>query len=131
MPPRRVNVDGLDRLPAFSHATVAGDQVFVAGQLGTVPGTMTVSGDVGEQTTQALRNIEAILAECGCTFADAAKVNVYLTDMATFGEMNNAYLAVVGDDPPARITVGCAALALGAAVEIDCVAFAPAGDGPS
>jgi 2-iminobutanoate/2-iminopropanoate deaminase len=123
MPPRRVNVDGLDRLPAFSHATVAGDQVFVAGQLGTVPGTMTVSGGVGAQTTQALRNIEAILAECGCTFADVAKVNVYLTDMATFDEMNDAYLAVVGEDPPARITVGCAALALGAAVEIDCVAF--------
>jgi 2-iminobutanoate/2-iminopropanoate deaminase len=123
MPPRRVNVDGLDRLPAFSHATVAGDQVFVAGQLGTVPGTMTVSGGVGAQTTQALRNIEAILAECGCAFADVAKVNVYLTDMATFDEMNDAYLAVVGEDPPARITVGCAALALGAAVEIDCVAF--------
>jgi 2-iminobutanoate/2-iminopropanoate deaminase len=125
MPPRRVNVDGLDRLSAFSHATVAGDQVFVAGQLGTAPGTMTVSGGVGEQTTQALRNIEAILAACGCTFADVAKVNVYLTDMSAFDEMNAAYLAVLGDDPPARITIGCAALALSAAVEIDCVAFVP------
>lgn len=131
MPVRRVNVDGLGRLPAFSHATVAGDQVFVAGQLGTVPGTMTVSGGVGEQTAQALRNVEAILAACGCTFADVAKVNVYLTDMATFDEMNDAYLAVVGDDPPARITIGCAGLALGASVEIDCVAFRSRRDGPA
>src|SRR5919112_491321 len=102
MPVRRVNVDGLGRLPAFSHATVAGDQVYVAGQLGTVPGTMSVSGDVGGQTTQALRNIETILAAVGCTFDEVAKVNVYLTDMATFPEMNAAYVAVVGDDPPAR-----------------------------
>ena len=53
------------------------------------------------------------------------KVNVFLTDLSTFGEMNEAYLAVLGDDPPARITVGCSALALGAAVEIDCVAYRP------
>ena len=48
-------------------------------------------------------------------------------DMDTYAEMNAAYLAVIGDDPPARITVGRAALALGAAVEIDAVAYvAPA-----
>jgi enamine deaminase RidA (YjgF/YER057c/UK114 family) len=41
--------------------------------------------------------------------------------------MNDAYLSVLGEDPPARITVGCTALALGAAVELDCVAFLPAG----
>jgi len=54
-----------------------------------------------------------------------AKVNVYLTDMAAFAAMNEAYSSVFGDDPPARITVGCTALALGASVEMDCVAFIP------
>ena len=54
-----------------------------------------------------------------------AKVNVYLTDMASFGEMNQAYLTFFESDPPARITIGCAGLALGAAVEIDCVAVRP------
>jgi 2-iminobutanoate/2-iminopropanoate deaminase len=58
-----------------------------------------------------------------------AKVNVYLTDMTTFSEMNEAYLGVFGSEPPARITVGCSALALGAAVEMDCVAFLPDSDG--
>jgi 2-iminobutanoate/2-iminopropanoate deaminase len=81
-----------------------------------------VEGGAGPETTQALRNIEAILADCGCALRDIAKANVYLTDMATFAEMNVAYLKVVGDDPPARITVGCNGLALGAAVEIDCIA---------
>jgi enamine deaminase RidA (YjgF/YER057c/UK114 family) len=51
------------------------------------------------------------------------KVNVFVADMKTFPEMNSAYLSVMGADPPARITVGRAELALGAAVEIDCVAY--------
>ena len=86
-----------------------------------------VPGGTGPQTAQALRNIEQILRACGATLADLVKVNVYLADMDTYAEMNAAYLAVIGDDPPARITVGRAALALGAAVEIDAVAYvAPA-----
>lgn len=126
---RRINVPGVARLPAFAHASVAGDQVFVSGVLGTRPGSMElVDGGVGPQTTQALRNIEVILGACGCGLADVAKVNVYLVDMGGFAEMNAAYLEVVGEDPPARITVGCAGLALGAALEIDCVAFLPGED---
>ena len=50
-------------------------------------------------------------------------MNVYLTDMDLFAEMNDAYLGVFGSDPPARITVGCTQLALGAIVEMDCTAF--------
>jgi 2-iminobutanoate/2-iminopropanoate deaminase len=123
---RKINVDGVERLPAFSHATVAGDQVFVSGMLGAQAETLDlVPGGVAAQTTQALRNIETVLAACGCGLADVAKVNVYLTDMAGFDAMNEVYLGVFGTEPPARITVGCAALALDAAVEIDCVAFRP------
>jgi 2-iminobutanoate/2-iminopropanoate deaminase len=123
---RRVNVADVARLPAFSHATIAGDQVFVAGMLGAAPGVLElVEGGTGPQTIQALRNTETILRACGCELADVAKVNVYLADMATFGEMNEAYVSVFGSEPPARITVGCNGLALGAAVELDCVAFLP------
>ena len=53
-------------------------------------------------------------------------MNVFVTDMTQFADMNRAYLEFFGEDPPARITVGCAALALGALVEIDCVAYKPA-----
>jgi 2-iminobutanoate/2-iminopropanoate deaminase len=133
---RKINVPGVARLPAFCHASIAGDQVFVSGVLGARPGTMELTdGGTGAQTAQALRNIGTILAACGCTLADVAKVNVYLTDMTAFGEMNEAYLEAFGSEPPARITVGCSALALGAAVEMDCVAFLPdpdasAGDMP-
>jgi reactive intermediate/imine deaminase len=125
---RKVVVPGVGRLAAFSHATVVGGQVLVSGILGTVGDSLDlVEGGIGPQTTQVLRNIETVLAACGCTLADVAKVNVYVTDMTRFPEMNEAYVAVMGDDPPARITVGCSALALGALVEMDCVAFRPEG----
>jgi 2-iminobutanoate/2-iminopropanoate deaminase len=118
-----VNVEGVGRLPAFSQAVVAGDQIYVAGTLGT-DGEELVPGGVGPETTQILKNIEQILAGCGATLDDVVKCGVFLTDMSTFGEMNDAYTAVFGlDNPPARITVGCSGLAIGAGVEIDCVAY--------
>jgi 2-iminobutanoate/2-iminopropanoate deaminase len=124
MKSRRVTVDGLARLPAFCHAVVAGDYVFVSGTLGTKPNSMElVPGGTGPETTQALRHIETILKACGASLDDTVKVNVFLADIKTFSEMNAAYLAVMGTDPPARITVGRAELALGASVEIDCIAY--------
>jgi 2-iminobutanoate/2-iminopropanoate deaminase len=109
---RRITVDSLARLPAFCHAVVTDGWIHVSGTLGTQPSLMElVPGRTGAETTQAVRNIEQILHACGATLADLVKVNVYL--------------AVIGTDPPARITVGRAALALGARVEIDAVAYQP------
>lgn len=124
---RTVNAEGLGRLPAFSHATVAGDFVYVSGTLGTREGSFElVEGGMGAQTRKTLENIGAILAASGAGFEDVVKMNVFVTDMTQFADMNRAYLEFFGEDPPARITVGCAALALGALVEIDCVAYKPA-----
>jgi 2-iminobutanoate/2-iminopropanoate deaminase len=123
---KKVNVEALGRLPAFSHAVIAGDFIYVSGTLGTRPGGLDlVEGGTREQTTQTLRNMETILQECGASLADLVKVNVFLSDMRTFPEMNAAYLEIIGSDPPARITVGRVELALGAAVEIDAVAYKP------
>ncbi len=123
---RKVNVDGLVRLPAFCHAVVAGEFIFVSGTLGVKPNSMEmIQGGTGPETTQTLRNIEAILKACGASLDDVVKVDVFLADMGRFAEMNEAYLSVMGANPPARITVGRAELALGAAVEIDCIAYKP------
>jgi 2-iminobutanoate/2-iminopropanoate deaminase len=123
MSARKVTVDGLGKLPAFCHATVAGDFIYVSGTLGTKEGSFElVEGGTGPETTQTLRNIETILKGCGAGLEHLIKVNVFITDMATFPKMNAAYMEIIGTDPPARITVGCSALALGAAVEIDAVA---------
>ncbi len=124
MSARKVTVDGLGKLHAFCHASVAGDFVYVSGTLGTKQGSFElVDGGTGPETTQTLRNVETILKSCGAGLEHLIKVNVFLTDMTTFKEMNESYLEVIGSDPPARITVGCSALALGAAVEIDAVAY--------
>ncbi len=124
MKPRRVNVEGLARLPAFSHAVVAGDFIYVSGTLGVKPNSMElVEGGTGPETTQTLHHIETILEACGASLNDVVKVSIFLADMGTFEDMNEAYLKVMGSDPPARITVGRADLALGAAVEIDCIAY--------
>jgi 2-iminobutanoate/2-iminopropanoate deaminase len=124
MDAQKIYVKGLARLPVFCHATIAGDFIYVSGTLGTKPDSLElVEGSVGAQTTQTLRNIEQILQACGASLAHLIKVNVFLADIHTFGEMNAAYRAVIGDNPPARITVGRADLALGAAVEIDAIAY--------
>ena len=123
---RKIVIDGLGKLPTFCHAVVAGDFVFVSGTLGTRPNSFElVEGGTGAETRQTLENIEAILTGCGAGLTDLVKLNVFLADMATFPEMNEAYLAILGGDPPARTTVGRAGLALGAAVEIDGVAYKP------
>lgn len=123
----KIIVDGMARLPSFSHATVVGSTIYVSGTLGTAPNTMElVPGGTGPQTTQTLENIRNILDACGASMDDIAKVNVYLSDISTFPEMNEAYLGIFEKAPPARITVGGVDLALGAAVEIDCIAERPA-----
>ncbi len=123
----KVIAPGLARLPSFSHAVVAGDFIHVAGSLGTVGETMSlVPGGTGPETAQVLDNISRILEACGAGLEDVVKVNVYLHDMGTFNEMNDVYLTVFESSPPARITVGGVELALGAAIEIDCVAYRPA-----
>ncbi|HYJ25770.1 MAG TPA: RidA family protein [Acidimicrobiia bacterium] len=120
----KVVVEGLARVPSFSHAVIAGDFVYVAGSLGTMGNTAElVEGGVGPQTTQTIRNLETILEATGLGLGNVVKMNVYLSDMADFQLMNEAYMEAIGDSPPARITVGGVDLALGGAVEIDCVAY--------
>lgn len=126
MKTKKVNVSTIGRLPAFCHAVIAGDFIYVSGTLGTKSDSMElVEGGTGAETAQALQNIGLILKECDASFSDLIKVNVFLADIKTFPEMNDAYLEVVGSNPPARITVGGAELAREAAVEIDAVAYKP------
>lgn len=123
---QRINAEGLGKLPVFCHASIAGDFVYVSGTLGTKPESFElVDGAMYEQTTQTLRNIQLILQAAGAGLQDIVKVNVYVTDMQQFAEMNRAYSETLGDEPPARVTAGCAELALGALVEMDCIAYKP------
>lgn len=124
MPVTRVVVPGLARLPAFCHAVVADGWIHVSGTLGTDGDRLVlVPGGAAAETRQALRNLGAVLDACGAGPADLVKVQVFLADMDDYPAMNAAYLEALGPDVPARITVGRAALALGARVELDAVAY--------
>jgi len=122
----RVNAPELPQLPVFAHAAVAGDTIYVSGMLGMVDDfSGLVEGGIGPETTQALRHVERILAACGATVADVAKVSVFMPDLGEWTAMNEAYLAAFGEHTPARIAIGCASLLYGARVEFDCVAYKP------
>jgi len=109
----------------YSPVVRAGDWLVCSGQLGLVDGQL-VDG-VAAQTSQALRNAEALLVGEGSSLLDVVKTLVFLADMADFGEMNEAYAAAFGDHRPARSTVGVAALPMSGRVEIEVWAHQAAG----
>jgi 2-iminobutanoate/2-iminopropanoate deaminase len=122
----RVTTPDLPEFPAFAHAAVAGDQIYVAGMLGLGDDfSSVVPGGIAAETIQSFRHVERILAVCDATLADIVKVTAYLTDLSAWDEMNRAYLEVFGPQTPARIAVGCDDLLFGAAVEFDCIAYRP------
>ena len=106
----------------YNQAIVAGELVFVAGQLGLKPGDTEIAGDIAEQTGQALANLEAILDAAGSSMEKLVKTSVFLVDLADFQAMNEVYARRVGDRPPARSTFQVAKLPSGALVEIEAVA---------
>jgi 2-iminobutanoate/2-iminopropanoate deaminase len=110
----------------YSHAIDDGTHVFCSGQTPIDPETGELrEGEVGDQTHQCFDNLFAVLANGGLGPDDVVKVNVYLTDMNDFSKMNEAYATRFKDPPPARTTVGVAALPMNARVEIELVAKKP------
>jgi 2-iminobutanoate/2-iminopropanoate deaminase len=106
----------------YNQAIVAGDLVFVAGQLGVRPGDTAIKGDIRVQTEQALANLAAILAAAGSSMDKLLKTSVFLIDLDDFQGMNEVYASKVGEKPPARSTFQVAKLPSGARVEIEAIA---------
>lgn len=107
----------------YSHAVDADGFVFLSGQTPLDPATgKLVEGGIREQAEQCFVNLFGVLEACGLTPDDVQKVNVYLTDMDTFPQMNEVYSQQFAQPYPARTTIGVAALPLGAQVEIELIA---------
>ena len=96
----------------------AGEWLICSGQLGLRDGAL-VEGGVGPQLSQAIANLEALLAGAGATLGAVVKTTVFLTDMADYALVNEVYMAGFGEHRPARSAVAVAALPLGAQVEIE------------
>jgi 2-iminobutanoate/2-iminopropanoate deaminase len=111
-----------DAVGPYSHAVRSGGLLFCSGQTPLDPATgKLVEGPVGEQTRRCLENLRVVCAAAGAELADAVRLGVYVTDMGTFPEVNEAYATFFGEGPPARSTIGVASLPLGAKVEIDAI----------
>lgn len=110
----------------YSQAVIANGFLFTAGQIALDPVTMElVAGDITAQSEMVLKNLTAVLAAAGVSWADVVKTTVFLKSMSDFAAMNTVYARVLGDARPARSTVAVAALPRDVSVEIELVAAIP------
>lgn len=114
-----------DNAPAavgtYSQAVKVDKTVYISGQIGLDPNTMTLADGFVNQANQVMSNIEAICQAAGGSLANVVKFNVSLTDLADFTALNEIFVARLTAPYPARAAVQVAALPKGAVVEIEAI----------
>ena len=109
----------------FSEAVRVGDLLILSGMVGTRPGTLElVPGGLEAESRQALENIRHMVEAAGGSIEDIVKCTVMLEDISQWSAFNRIYVEFFGDHRPARSAFGADGLALGAAVEVECIAAA-------
>lgn len=114
-----------DNAPAavgtYSQAVKVDKTVYISGQIGLDPNTMTLADGFVNQANQVMSNIEAICQAAGGSLANVVKFNVSLTDLADFSALNEIFVARLTAPYPARAAVQVAALPKGAVIEIEAI----------
>jgi reactive intermediate/imine deaminase len=109
----------------FSEAVRVGDLLFLSGQIGVQPGTMQlVPGGLEAEARQTMENIRTSLQTHGSSMDRVVKCTVFLLDMAEWPKFNEIYRTFFTGSFPARSALGATGLALGARVEVECIALA-------
>jgi reactive intermediate/imine deaminase len=104
----------------YSQAVRVGDTVYLSGQIPLDPATgELVAGDIKAEIERAFANLQAVCEAAGGALADLVKLNVYLTDLTHFPEVNAAMAGLFAEPYPARAAIGVAQLPRGARVEVD------------
>jgi reactive intermediate/imine deaminase len=107
----------------FSDAVRVGSMLYLSGKIGNIPGTAQLAeGGIAGETRQTMENIKAALEKYGSSLDEVVKCTVFLADIAEWGAMNEVYRTYFPVNPPARSALGSSGLALGARVEIECLA---------
>jgi 2-iminobutanoate/2-iminopropanoate deaminase len=110
----------------YAHAVRTGDLLFCSGQIPLDARTGELVGQTpAEQAGRCLENLAIVCQAAGASLGDAVRMTVYLTDMSSFAAVNEVYSSFFESNPPARVTVGVAALPRGAKVEIEAVVALP------
>ena len=106
----------------YSQAVKVGNTVYLSGQIPLIPETMELEqGDIKAQIRRVFDNLQAVAAAAGGSFADVAKLNVFLTDLSHFPQVNEIMAEYFTQPFPARAAIGVAALPKGAQVEMDAI----------
>jgi reactive intermediate/imine deaminase len=116
-----IPIAGNASLP-FSSAVRVGDMLYLSGQIGTDSTGNVVPGGIGPETRQTMENIRAVLESNGSSMDRVVKCLVMLADMDQWSAMNQVYVTYFPRHRPARSAMGASGLALGAQVEIECLA---------
>ncbi|UCF06571.1 MAG: RidA family protein [bacterium] len=107
----------------FSEAVRVGNTLYLSGQVGIVPGTLElVPGGLKEEAKQTMENIKTSLEAHGYSMNDIVKCTVMLADISEWAAFNDVYKFFFADHYPARTALGVNGLALGARVEVECIA---------
>lgn len=109
------------RVP-FSAAVRVDRMLYLSGQIGTDEAGNIVPGGISAETRQAMENSRRVLERCGSSLDRVVKVTVMLADMNEWSDMNKVYVTYFPEHLPARSAMGTSGLALGARVEIECIA---------
>ena len=109
----------------YSQAVRCGDTVYLSGQIGLDPATMQLAEGIDAQVKRVFDNLQAVAAAAGGSLEDAAKLTIYLTDLAHFAKVNEIMAAYFEQPYPARAAVGVAALPRGALIEADAILVMP------
>ncbi len=107
----------------YSQAILSNGYLFASGQIPIDPQTGNIeSSDITEQTHRVMKNIKAVLENCGCGFDAVVKTTVFLTDLNDFATVNKIYGEYFAEPYPARSCVQVAALPKGAKIEAEIIA---------
>ena len=106
----------------YSQAVKVGGTVYLSGQIPLIPETMEmVEGEIDDQIKRVFDNLLAVANAAGGSMADIVKLNVFLTDLSHFPNVNEIMATYFTEPYPARAAIGVAALPKGSAVEMDAV----------
>jgi reactive intermediate/imine deaminase len=110
----------------FSESVRLGDTLFISGQIGNLPGTLTLApGGISSEARQALDNIKAIIERRGGSMDRVIKCTVFLADIKDWPAFNDVYREYFKTNPPARSALAASGLAFNARAEVECIAFLP------
>ena len=105
----------------YSQAVVAGNLVFVSGQIPVDPATGNIPEDIMDQARQALTNLGEVLRASGSGLDKAVRVTVFITDISAFGKVNEVYAEFFKEPYPSRSCVEVSKLPKGVKIEIDAI----------